>query len=74
VDADEYTISKWASESILEKAHAKLDIPVMIHRPTSIIGANAPTTDMLANLFYYSKELRAVPALYGSEGAKEHSM
>jgi hybrid polyketide synthase/nonribosomal peptide synthetase ACE1 len=68
VDADGYTMSKWARESIPEKAHAKLDIPVMIHRLTSITGANAPTTDMLANLFYYSKELRAAPALYAIEG------
>jgi thioester reductase-like protein len=69
VDADGFTMSKWASECILEKAHAKLDIPIIIHRPTSIIGTNAPTTDMLTNLLYYSKELRAVPALHKIEGA-----
>jgi thioester reductase-like protein len=69
VGADGYTMSKWASESILEKTHTTLGIPVMLHRPTGTIGSSSTTMDMLTDLFNYSKELRAVPTFPEIEGA-----
>jgi hybrid polyketide synthase/nonribosomal peptide synthetase ACE1 len=69
VNADGYTMSKWASESIPEKAHTTLGIPVMLHRPIGIIGSSSTTMDMLTDLFNYSKELRAVPTLPEIEDA-----
>ncbi|KAF1849624.1 uncharacterized protein K460DRAFT_274384 [Cucurbitaria berberidis CBS 394.84] len=68
VHADGYTASKWASEAVLEKIHGKLDMPIMIHRPTTIIGPNTSSNDVLANLFQYAKELRAVPDLKHVKG------
>lgn len=38
---DGYITSKWTSEVILQRAHAKHEIPVMIHRPTTLVCEGA---------------------------------
>ncbi|KAH7094375.1 hypothetical protein FB567DRAFT_599928 [Paraphoma chrysanthemicola] len=63
IDADGYTASKWASEVVLEKAHSKLQIPVMIHRPTTLVGNGVGEKNVMANLLHFSKELHTVPEL-----------
>jgi len=65
-----YASAKWASERYLENAtvvNPKLE--VFIHRPTSIIGIDAPAMDVVANLLEYSLRLRCVPILQGVRGA-----
>ena len=63
-----YQAAKWASERMLEKAAELLDIRVCIHRPTGIVGAGAPESDIVANLLRYSREMRAAPTMEGWSG------
>ncbi|OQE31773.1 hypothetical protein PENSTE_c001G00730 [Penicillium steckii] len=69
-----YVSSKWASEVYLEKIHENYQLPIYIHRPSSIIrpeveinGAN-PAPDVLQNLLSYSRRLHAVPITIGMHG------
>ncbi|KAF2833447.1 acetyl-CoA synthetase-like protein [Ophiobolus disseminans] len=63
-DADGYTASKWAREAVLENAHTKLQVPVMIHRPATLVGEGTSTSNVMANLLYYGQALSAVPDLH----------
>ena len=63
-----YQAAKWASERMLEKAAELLDIRVCIHRPTGIVGAGAPESDIVANLLQYSREMGAAPTMEGWSG------
>lgn len=63
-----YQAAKWASERMLEKAAELLDLRVCIHRPTGIVGAGAPESDIVANLLRYSREMRAAPTMEGWSG------
>ena len=56
-----YSASKWASEVYLEKVSQHLGLPIWIHRPSSIIGDDAPELDIMHNLLYYSRKMKAVP-------------
>ncbi|KAL9130700.1 MAG: hypothetical protein Q9217_001179 [Psora testacea] len=56
-----YTASKWASERYLEQVSEHGDLPVWIHRPSSIIDDGAPDLDIMHNLLKYSRLLKAVP-------------
>ncbi|KAF2258901.1 hypothetical protein CC78DRAFT_621456 [Lojkania enalia] len=70
-----YLASKWASEVLLEKAHARSSLPVAIYRPTSIVASTdlsfasgtgvsrSPPEDALQNLLRYSVELSTTPSL-----------
>jgi hypothetical protein len=58
---------------VLEKASAKFEIPVMIHRSTSVVEAagkpdEVPLHDALQNLLRFSREMKAVPRLEGWTG------
>lgn len=73
--SDGYTASKWASEVLLEQAAAKLGLPVVIHRLSSVTaneGASPAassgtvvhkpkTTDVMVNVVAFSLLLGAVP-------------
>ncbi|KAF2138629.1 uncharacterized protein K452DRAFT_234185 [Aplosporella prunicola CBS 121167] len=59
--ADGYGTSKWVSEVLLEKANAELGIPVCIHRPSNVTGAEVPEDDIMHNLMSYSRQMRTVP-------------
>lgn len=56
-----YTAAKWASEVFLEKAAQEWEIPVTIHRPSSITGEGAGDLDLMGNLFKYVEDMEAVP-------------
>ncbi|KAH8896247.1 PKS-NRPS hybrid [Thozetella sp. PMI_491] len=69
--ADGYTASKWASETLLERAaNSHLAVPVVIHRLSSVTpnssassGGEHPSqaTDVVGSMVHYSCNLRAVP-------------
>ncbi|KAI9848698.1 MAG: putative Hybrid PKS-NRPS biosynthetic cluster [Sclerophora amabilis] len=56
-----YIATKWASERHLEKVSDQCQLPIWIHRPSSITGEGVPETDLMSNLLQYSRSLKAVP-------------
>ncbi|TPX14116.1 uncharacterized protein E0L32_000510 [Thyridium curvatum] len=58
--ADGYAASKWASELFLEKASRELGLPVFIHRPSAIMGAEAGD-DILSNVLEYGSLTKSLP-------------
>ncbi|KAL4795761.1 putative hybrid NRPS/PKS enzyme [Aspergillus venezuelensis] len=56
-----YIATKWASEVYLERMHQKFGLPVVFHRPSSLTGVGAPSTDMMTAVLRYSKIMFAVP-------------
>ncbi|ATZ48196.1 Bcpks3 [Botrytis cinerea B05.10] len=65
---DSYSITKWASEVIVERSSRSFKTPATIYRPSSITGENAPKHDLLTNILEYSKILKSVPILDGWTG------
>ncbi|AEO57481.1 polyketide synthetase, partial [Thermothelomyces thermophilus ATCC 42464] len=63
-----YVLSKWASELYLERASAVTGLPVTIHRPTAIVGENAPHLDVMSNILHYSRQMATVPSMSALEG------
>lgn len=65
---DGYTASKWASERYLENLNEQFNLPVWIHRPSSItrssslLGEDAMEMELLQNLLKYSRMMKAVPS------------
>ncbi|KAI9768100.1 MAG: putative Hybrid PKS-NRPS biosynthetic cluster [Geoglossum simile] len=59
--SDGYACTKWASERYLEKVHEQVGLPVWIHRPSSILGDDAPALDIMSNMLTYSLQMQAVP-------------
>ncbi|KAK2051856.1 putative polyketide synthetase [Colletotrichum caudatum] len=60
-NASGYIATKWASERYLEKISDKCDLPIWIHRPSSIKGAGQPVGDLISNLMYYSQQTKSIP-------------
>ncbi|KAM7221976.1 non-ribosomal peptide synthetase [Rhypophila decipiens] len=58
-----YVATKWASEKYLEHAHERCGITVAIHRPTYVVGPDAPQLDVMHNLLHFAKILRSVPVM-----------
>ncbi|KAI2612374.1 PKS-NRPS hybrid [Hypoxylon fragiforme] len=58
---DGYLATKWASERYLEKVNDQCELPIWIHRPSSITGPQAPANDLMANLLQFSRKIAAVP-------------
>ncbi|PGH13477.1 hypothetical protein AJ79_03607 [Helicocarpus griseus UAMH5409] len=56
-----YVATKWTSERYLENINQSTNLPVWIHRPSTIIGDDAPKADIMHNLLHFSKELKSVP-------------
>lgn len=63
-----YVLSKWASELYLERASAVTGLPITIHRPTAIVGENAPHLDVMSNILHYSRQMGTVPSMTALEG------
>ena len=63
-----YVLSKWASELYLERASAVTGLPVTIHRPTAIVGEDAPHLDVMSNILHYSRKMQIVPAMSALQG------
>ncbi|KAK2003782.1 putative polyketide synthetase [Colletotrichum falcatum] len=60
-NASGYIAAKWASERYLEKISDECDLPIWIHRPSSIKGAGRPAGDLVSSLIHYSHETKSVP-------------
>ncbi|KAI1463640.1 putative hybrid NRPS/PKS enzyme [Daldinia caldariorum] len=56
-----YVATKWASERYLDKVSDRCELPIWIHRPSSITGEGAPETDLMSNMFKYSRANGLVP-------------
>ncbi|RDL33251.1 putative hybrid nrps pks [Venustampulla echinocandica] len=56
-----YLATKWASERYLEKISDRCELPIWIHRPSSITGDGASEVDLMTNLLHYSRTIKAVP-------------
>ncbi|KAI1800660.1 putative hybrid NRPS/PKS enzyme [Daldinia bambusicola] len=56
-----YVATKWASERYLDKVSDRCELPIWIHRPSSITGDGAPETDLMSNMFKYSRATGLVP-------------
>ena len=63
-----YAASKWACEKYLEECSQLLDIPVWVHRPSDILGADAKDVNMTASLIKCSLRIGAVPDLPNLRG------
>ncbi|KAG6365497.1 hypothetical protein INS49_007108 [Diaporthe citri] len=64
-----FTASKWASECFLEAVSRRArDLPVVVHRPCSVVGSLAPADDALNAVVRYSRLGRRVPDVPGAEG------
>ncbi|KAL7929176.1 hypothetical protein V8C35DRAFT_331857 [Trichoderma chlorosporum] len=62
-NANGYVASKWASEKYLENAHRSSGLPITIHRPSYVIGPDAPQLDVMHNILLFSEKLRKVPQM-----------
>lgn len=56
-----YKSTKWASEIFLERVNKALGLPVVVHRPTSIMGEGAPETDLMGSVMKFAQKAKAVP-------------
>ena len=63
-----YIASKWVSEAYLEQVSARYDIPVVIHRPSNVVGPNASKNDIINNLLTTCRRIDMVPNLRGWAG------
>jgi amino acid adenylation domain-containing protein len=66
--SDGYVASKWASEVFLEACNRDFGIPVSIHRPSSIVGPDAPSMDIMNNILRFSKLMKILPQVTGWVG------
>lgn len=62
-NANGYVASKWASEKYLENAHLSSTLPVTIHRPSYVVGPDAPQLDVMHNILNFAERLRSVPRM-----------
>ena len=65
---DGYIISKWACESYLENVSSTTALYITIHRPTAIVGLNAPRLDVMHNVLHFAEQLHSVPEMAALEG------
>ncbi|KAK4199185.1 putative hybrid NRPS/PKS enzyme [Triangularia verruculosa] len=61
--ANGYVLSKYASEQYLHNAHLASGLPITIHRPSYILGDDAPQLDIMHNVLLYSEKLQTVPKM-----------
>lgn len=58
-----YIASKWASEKYLENAHIGSGLLVTIHRPSYVLGPDAPQLDVMHNILSFAERLKSVPRM-----------
>lgn len=58
---DGYMAAKWVCEVYLERASRQFGLPVWIHRPSSVSGADAPELDLMSNMMRYCQETKRIP-------------
>ena len=61
VPNDGYTAAKWICEVYLERVNRQFDLPVWIHRPSSVTGPGAPELDLMDNVMRYSQKTKKIP-------------
>jgi len=62
--SDGYVASKWAAEVMLERVNKTgSNLPVWVHRPSSVLGEGIKETDLMGNLLRYSLEVQALPSM-----------
>ncbi|KAK4177135.1 putative hybrid NRPS/PKS enzyme [Triangularia setosa] len=61
--ANGYLLSKYASEQYLHHAHAVTGLEIVVHRPSYIVGDDAPQLDIMHNILFYSQNLQIVPKM-----------
>ncbi|KAL4789653.1 acetyl-CoA synthetase-like protein [Aspergillus venezuelensis] len=66
--SDGLTATKWVSEVFLERFAEVTGTKVVIHRPCTAIGDDAPAQDALNSLLRYSRDLGATPRLAKMNG------
>lgn len=54
---------KWASEKYLENAHIGSGLLVTIHRPSYVLGPDAPQLDVMHNILNFAERLKNVPRM-----------
>lgn len=64
-----YVASKWACETFLENvAAADTGLRIVVHRPTAIVGPDAPRLDVMHNVINLAEQLRCVPQMRALQG------
>ncbi|KAK8024536.1 polyketide synthase [Apiospora rasikravindrae] len=63
-----FSSSKWVSEVFLENISNQMSLPVVVHRPCSVIGSRAPHDDAMNSIIRYSYLSGRVPDVPGAEG------
>ncbi|UKZ54425.1 putative NRPS-like protein biosynthetic cluster [Trichoderma virens] len=63
MNANGYVVSKWVSEKYLENAQSFSALPVTIHRPSYVLGPDAPQLDVMHNILNFAEKLRSVPRM-----------
>ena len=63
-----YILTRLACELYLENVSKTTGLYVKIHRPTVIVGPDAPRHDVMRSVLHYSENISAVPQLTGIEG------
>ncbi|KAI1076749.1 hypothetical protein F5B20DRAFT_583920 [Whalleya microplaca] len=58
---DGYTAAKWVSEVFLERISRQFGLPVVVHRPSSITGEDAPESDLMSNLMRFAEKTKSIP-------------
>ncbi|KAJ5784606.1 Acyl transferase/acyl hydrolase/lysophospholipase [Penicillium pulvis] len=58
---DGYMAAKWVCEVYLERVSRQFGLPVWIHRPSSVSGADAPQLDLMSNIMRYCQETKSIP-------------
>ncbi|KAL4965419.1 acetyl-CoA synthetase-like protein [Aspergillus stella-maris] len=58
-----YIAAKWASEAYLESCALDFNLPVSIHRPSSIVGEGVPPTDLVHTILDLSLKTNTLPTL-----------
>lgn len=61
--SDGYNATKWVSEVFLERVarDPNLKLPIVIHRPSSVLGAEANDMDLMSSLIHYAQLTTSVP-------------
>ncbi|KAH8749016.1 male sterility protein-domain-containing protein, partial [Diaporthe sp. PMI_573] len=68
-NTSEYVASKWACETFLENVSAAdTGLCIVVHRPTAIVGPDAPRLDVMHNVINLADQLRCVPQMRALEG------
>ncbi|KAJ6104774.1 hypothetical protein N7523_011094 [Penicillium sp. IBT 18751x] len=58
---DGYVAVKWVGEAYVERCNQQFKLPVWIHRPSSVMGSDAPELDLMSNMMKYCQQTQKIP-------------